>query len=293
MSGKIWRWLVEGLSRVPILGGPIKRRAWYPYRHQWLLLASSRENYTFTQFVRLPHQLDALAGPVVDFLRPKGSVNPLRVVVFGCSNGAEPYSMASTLTSRRPDVSFEIFAADIDRDVIEKAVAGRYTREELAKNQFVDPSFIAATFVANDDVFEVRPEIRQHTRFQIADVLDAGLVAAIEQADIVVAQNFLYHLQRRQARVAFANLCALLKPRSALFVDGMDLDIRYALSKKAGLVPLDYLIPEIHNDGMALRGGSWPWQYWGLEPLNTARKDWKQRYATIFLRDISSPAAST
>jgi chemotaxis protein methyltransferase CheR len=293
MSGKIWKWLVEVLSRVPILGGPIQRRAWYPYRHQWLLLASSRENHTFTQFVRLPHQLEALAGPVVDFLRPKDSVKPIRVVVFGCSNGAEPYSMASTLMSRRPDISFEIFATDIDPGMIEKAVAARYTREEVAKNHFVDSTFIATTFLAKDEVLEVRPEIRLRTRFQIADVLDEGFVAAIEKADIVVAQNFLYHLERKQARAAFAHMCAVLKPRSALFVDGMDLDIRYALSKKAGLVPLDSLISEIHNDGLVLRGGPWPWQYWGLEPLNTARKDWKRRYATIFLRDVTASAAST
>jgi len=106
----------------------------------------------------------------------------------------------------------------------------------------------------------------------------------------VVAQNFLYHLSRKQSRTAFAHLCALLKPKAALFIDGMDIDLRHALTAKAGLRPLDYLIPEIHADALTLRGAPWPWTYWGLEPLDTARHDWKQRYATIYLRDPSSTA---
>ena len=42
---------------------------------------------------------------------------------------------------------------------------------------------------------------------------------------------------------------------------------------------------------MTLRREPWPWTYWGLEPLNTASKDWKQRYATIYLRDGPATAA--
>lgn len=106
MAEGIVRMLVNVLGRLPLVGGPIRRRAWYPYRHQWVLLFGDRQNYTFTQFVRLPHQGEALAGPVVDFLRPHADGEPLRIVVFGCSNGAEPYSMASILASRRPTLPF-------------------------------------------------------------------------------------------------------------------------------------------------------------------------------------------
>ena len=290
MAGSVVQMLINVLGRLPIIGDPIRRRAWYSYRHQWVLLFGARQNYTFTQFVRLPHQGEALAGPVVDFLRPGNDRAPLRIVVFGCSNGAEPYSMASILVNARPEVSFHVTATDIDAGMIAKALTARYSREEVTKNAFVSEAFIASTFHQQGEDLEVRPEIRERMTFQIADVLDAHLISRIEQADIVVAQNFLYHLSRRQSRRAFAHLCAVLKPRAALFVDGMDIDLRHALTAKAGLRPLDYLIPEIHNDAMTLRGAPWPWTYWGLEPMNTARKDWKQRYATIYLRDQPSTA---
>src|SRR5207253_8925862 len=133
----------------------------------------------------------------------------------GCSNGAGPYSMASTLASRHPDLDFEVSAMDIDPGVIAKAEAARFTREEVTKNAYVSEEFIAATFVPAGEDLEVRPEIRRRVRFQVSDVLDADLIAAIGHADIVVAQNFLYHLERSQARRAFAHLCSLLKPRSA------------------------------------------------------------------------------
>jgi len=290
MAAGIVQMLINVLGRLPIVGGPIRRRAWYPYRHQWVLLFGDRQNYTFTQFVRLPHQGEALAGPVVDFLRAPDEREPLRIVVFGCSNGAEPYSMASILASRRPEVSFHVTATDIDAAMIEKALSARYSHDEVTKNGFVGEDFVAATFNRKGEDLEVRPEIRERITFEIADVLDARLISRIEHADIVVAQNFLYHLSRKQSRKAFAHLCALLKPKAALFVDGMDIDLRHALTAKAGLQPLDYLIPEIHTDALTLRGAPWPWTYWGLEPLNTTKKDWKQRYATIYLREPPSTA---
>ena len=293
MAERVVQQLINVLGRMPIVGGPVRRRAWYPYRHQWTLLFGERQNYTFTQFMRLPHQGNALAGPVVDFLRPDGARQPLRIVVFGCSNGAEPYSMASVLASLRPELPFHVTATDIDAGMIEIASRARYRREEVIENEFVSEAFVERTFDRKGEELEVKPPLRERVAFRIADVLDAELVSRIEKADIVVAQNFLYHLSRKRSRTAFAHLCAVMKPRAALFVDGMDIDLRQALTRKAGLRPLDYLIEEIHGDAMKLRGEPWPWTYWGLEPLNAARKDWKQRYATIYLRDPPSTASQT
>lgn len=112
-----------------------------------MLYFGSRQNQTFTQFVRLLHQGEALAGPVVDFLRPGGRRDPLRIVVFGCTTGAEPYSMASTLARCRPDLPFRVLATDIDKAMIEKALSARYSRDEVKKNAFVDEEFVASTFL--------------------------------------------------------------------------------------------------------------------------------------------------
>ena len=276
--------LIEGLGRLPLVGGFVRRRGWYPWRHQWVLWFGRRENVTFTQFLRLPRQYEVLCGPVVDFLCPADAKEPLRILIFGCSNGAEPVSIASTLMSRRPDLDFTIVATDIEPAMVEKGAGGRYTRSELDMMATLDPAFVAATFIERDGAFEVRPEIRARISFRIADVLDDD-VARLGPADLVVAQNFLYHLSRGQARRAFAHVRAAMKPRSALLLDGMDIDLRQSLTRQAGLEPLDCMIADIHADSAVLRGPAWPWTYWGLEPFDVRRRDWRRRYATIYLRN--------
>ena len=178
--------LINVLSRIPIVGGPFQTRL-VSDRHQWVLLFGDRQNHTFTQFVRLPHQGEALAGPVVDFLRSSDDREPLRIVVFGCSNGAEPYSMASILASRRPDVSFHVTATDIDAAMIEKALSGRYSHEELIKNGFVSEDFVAATFHRKGE------SSRHRGRAEISSITSAG-----------------------SSREGVAHLVCLLKPKAAL-----------------------------------------------------------------------------
>ena len=40
-------------------------------------------------------------------------------------------------------------------------------------------------------------------------------------------------------------------------------------------------IENIHNGDLSIRMG-WPWHYWGLEPVDKKRPDWKIRYASVF-----------
>jgi hypothetical protein len=103
-------------------------------------------------------------------------------------------------------------------------------------------------------------------------------------ADIVFAQNFLFHLKPSMSAKAFNNIATLLDRRAAFFIDGMDIGLRSRLTRKNNLVPLEYRIEEIHNEARRVRASGWPYQYWGLEPFTSTRKDWQRRYSTIFLR---------
>jgi len=249
--------------------------------HAITVRLAPRTNYLFTQFCRLPTQTEVLAGPVLDLLRI-GSSGELRIVVFGCSIGAEPYSIASVLRARRPDVHVSIECFDIDADVIARARVGRYSREELTGTH-VTPDFIDRTFDATGDAFTVKPEIMAGVRFAVGDVLDEILINSLRGADVVVAQNFLYHLPRPVARAAFAHLFTLLKPRSALLVDGADVDMRTRLTAEAGLQPCLTELERIHAESRITRGYAWPHIYWALEPFDSRRADATRRYATIFL----------
>jgi hypothetical protein len=116
-------------------------------------------------------------------------------------------------------------------------------------------------------------------------MLDAALINAVQAADVVVAQNFLYHLPRPMARRAFAHLFTMMKPRSALLIDGVDLDMRTRLTGEAGLRPCLAGLEQIHAESRAFRGYAWPRIYWGLEAFDSRRGDAQRRYATIFLSE--------
>jgi chemotaxis methyl-accepting protein methylase len=203
-------------------------------------------------------------------------------MVLGCSNGAEAYSIASVLSRRFPDMPFAIAAYDLKNDLVEQGRTARYSESEVI-GSMAPAGFVEETFVRCADGFIVRPQIAHRVQFDTADVLDERLRERVGAADIVFAQNLMINFQRDAARKAFHNVCDVLDSRAALFVDGMDVDLRARLTRDRGLVPLDFMIREIHEDARKIRGSAWPWIYWGLEPFMD-RPDAKRRYATVFLK---------
>jgi chemotaxis protein methyltransferase CheR len=244
---------------------------------------TTRRNYLFTHFCRLPTQLDALSGPVCTMLLSPDSDREIRIVLFGSSIGAEPFSFAWAL-SRRQGVRFRIEAYDIEPEVVARARAGRFSPEEVTRNTALPPAFLAEAFESSGDGLMIKPHLSAFVRFEVGDVLDSALIARLGRADIVVAQNFLYHLSRPDAARALRHLCGLLKPQAALFVDGADLDLRSRLTIEAGLDPLPFEVQRIHEEARVERGYAWPRIYWGLEPFDGTRPDALRRYATIFVR---------
>jgi chemotaxis methyl-accepting protein methylase len=274
------------IKRVPGVR-PLLRSGFYltlkSLRHRLVLRLGRRRNYLWTRFFRIPTQYVALSEIVVGKIAPGLAGRPLQIVVVGCSNGAEAYSISSVLLRREPRIDFVIRAYDIDEGAIRQAREGRYSREEVSANLTIDDGLVGQTFDVIGDTYQVRRQVAERVTFAVANALDADLPKRAEPADIVFAQNFLYHLKPSKSRQAFANICRILRPTAALFVDGMDLDLKEELTRLQGLAPLDWRIAEIHDETWKERGWAWPSIYWGQEPFSGSRKGWERRYATIFL----------
>ena len=87
-----------------------------------------------TRFFREPHHFDHLKAhvlpPLIARLRKGGRV---RLWSAGCSNGAEPYSIALCLLELMPeaaDYDVRVLATDIDDRMIEYGRAGAYDAEQ-------------------------------------------------------------------------------------------------------------------------------------------------------------------
>ncbi len=264
---------------------------WHALRHvkyRLKLVFGRRTNRVYTRFFRFPHQYKALEKEVIPFLlngQPPSESQPLDIIVFACGNGAEPYSLSSVLLQKFPGLRFRIRAFDIVEEVIDVAKAGAYPREEVLRNPLALDEFIEVTFDEVGAFYRVKPEVARPVSFSVGSLLDAPFMQDLGKVDIAVAQNVLFHLPRPKARVAFANLTGLLKPRSAVFINGMDTDMRISLTKRHGLVPLDYLIEEIHEDARVDRPSGWAGAYWGREPFSRRTAQWVRKFSTIFLRN--------
>src|SRR4051812_9949355 len=66
-----------------------------------------------------------------------------------------------------------------------------------------------------------------------------------------------------------------------LFVSGVDLDVRTRVALDLGWEPVDDALEELHEGDPSLPE-AWPARYYGLEPLDKKRPDWKVRYASVF-----------
>ncbi len=269
------------INELPIIGVLTRTQIWRRARHKISLHVAKRENSTFTGFLRLPTQFDALAGPVLNHVKA-GGTKKIVLHVYGCSNGAEAYTVASVL--KRKGIDFEVSGFDINEEMVTKARNGVYSTDEIFNNKIITDEFVQYTFLKEGGFYRIRPEIKEHVSFKVGDVLNLHADGPCGRCDILFAQNFLFHMKRPVAKRALFNLFGVLKPRAAIFLDGTDLDIRTKLTKREGLKPLDYEIEKIHNEARRARAIGWPYSYWGLEPFTNSMSNWKRRYSTIFLK---------
>jgi chemotaxis methyl-accepting protein methylase len=127
----------------------------------------------------------------------------IKILVAGCSEGEEAYSIAMLLQTLYPNRAAEVMGIDRDENRLTKARQGTYYRSDYR----LDPSLAVpeqykSFFVGIDgkgaDLFSVRPEIRDQVNFRRADLLDAAPAAA---ADIVIAHNLITANRSQQDRV--------------------------------------------------------------------------------------------
>lgn len=261
----------------------------YPYgcwRHRALLKEAHRsQSHTYTCFYRSPSQLEAFTGPVIQHvLGDRGANAKLRILVFACSSGAEAYTLAAALMKAHPRLEFHIEASDLHEEMVAKATAGVYSKDEVMHSEYISDEFIADVFERSGDSFVVRPNIRSRVTFSQANLLDPGLAKRFGSADVVFAQNVLFHLDPASASAAFESVSSLLKSPAALFIEGADLDLKVSLSRQHGLVPLAFKHREIYEQSRVHISLAWWNYYYGAEPYSWWRRDRVRRYSSIFLK---------
>ena len=210
----------------------------------------------------------------------------LRVTVLGCSTGAEAYSIAWRIRSARPELTLILTAIDISEKAVQIAQSGVYL---IGGCQFTGTDLfdslteveIAELFDRDNNAAVVKSSIRDVIRWRVADATDSAIVEALGPQDIVVANNFLCHMEPSVATTCLRNIGRLLGHGGYLFVSGVELYIKTKVAREQGWIPVEEHLEEVHN-GDPRMTCDWPFNYSSLEPLNKRRKNWKMRYAQVF-----------
>jgi chemotaxis protein methyltransferase CheR len=218
----------------------------------------------------------------------------LRVTVLGCSTGAEAYSIASRIRSARPELTLILTAIDISEKAVKFAKSGLYV---IGDCQFTGTDLfdslteaeIAELFDRDNNLARVKSSIRDVIRWRVGDATDPAIVAELAPQDIVVANNFLCHMEPPVATECLHNMARLLDQGGYLFVSGVDLYIKTKVVQQQGWIPIEEDLEEVHN-GDTRMTRDWPFNYSSLEPLNKRRRNWRIRYAQVFyVRGLPCP----
>jgi mannose-6-phosphate isomerase-like protein (cupin superfamily)/SAM-dependent methyltransferase len=235
-----------------------------------------------THFLRNRPQLELIRRLVERSIK----ADTLRVAVLGCSTGAEAYSVAWTIRSTRPRLKLVMHAVDISSLAVEVGQSGVYS--SVASQLTNTDLFERMTGAEIDELFDrvgdamtVKSWIKEGIEWNVGNVGEPEIIDRLGPQDIVVANNFLCHMDDSMAERCLRNIARLVSPNGYLFVSGIDLDVRTRVANDLGWLPLQELLGEIHEGDPGMRS-FWPCLYAGLEPLNKRRQDWRIRYATAF-----------
>jgi two-component system, chemotaxis family, CheB/CheR fusion protein len=146
-----------------------------------------------TNFFRDKEAFEALRDKAISKLfEDRSPDNPVRIWVSGCTTGEEAYSIAMLcqdfLTTKGKNISFQIFATDIDSEAIETARLGLYPKSIAVD---LPPEYVERFFTREESSFRVKKEIRDRMVFALQNVISDPPFSKI---DLISCRNLLIYL---------------------------------------------------------------------------------------------------
>ena len=272
----IWKRLPRSITALP----PVN--SYGHLLHSLVLLRGERQMYLGTYFLRNRPELELIRR----LMKVRVGEDQLKIAVLGSSNGAQVYSIMWAIRSLDPSRRVAIEAVDISPEALEIASRGVYASalsdligEPVLKLMSAQEE--EEMFDREGEEFKVKAWIKEGITWRLGDAAAPEILDVLGPHDIVVANSFLCHMDPEDAEKCLLNIARLVAPQGYLFVSGVDLDVRTKVAKSLGWKPVAELLEEVHEGDPSLRA-SWPCKYWGLEPIDKRRPDWRLRYASVF-----------
>lgn len=164
-----------------------------------------------TEFYRDPIQWKRMETDILPALvaqRPR-----LKIWSAGCSQGAEPYTVAMLMDKLGYHVRGRILATDFDRRILKQAKAGGPYGPDDVRN--LPRPLLTTYFETNGDVRHVSAAMRRRVEFSelnlLTDRFDDGF-------DLIMCRNVVIYFEEQIKRELFKRFHAALAPGGALFI---------------------------------------------------------------------------
>jgi chemotaxis protein methyltransferase CheR len=158
-----------------------------------------------TYFFREPAQLTAFIDEIVPDILSRKPVKKVRVWSAGCSSGEEPYSLAILLQEAGwyERAAFEIFASDINQQVLQKARRGQYRESAFRSTEATlrDRYFTREA----DSSWKIKDEVRNRVSFGRLNLYDESRVSLLGHLDIIFCRNVIIYFDDSSKRVVVTN----------------------------------------------------------------------------------------
>lgn len=167
-----------------------------------------------SEFFRNSDRFDVLRDRIIPELLTKDA--PLRIWSAGCSNGAEPYSVAiilRELTGARPHY---ILGTDIDAQILNKAVAGVYHPNEV---RAVQPDILEKYFSFDGKAYTFNREIAADVHFKVHNLLKDDFE---KNFDLIICRNVVIYFTEQAKNTLYYRFWDSLKNNGYLFVGGTE-----------------------------------------------------------------------
>jgi len=135
----------------------------------------------------------AFTDEIVPEILERKSVKKVRIWSAGCSSGEEPYSIAMLLSEsgHYAHAAFEIFASDINQQVLAKARKGHYRESAFRATQ---PALREKYFTREaDGSFRIKDEVRNRVSFGRLNLYDEARVSLLGHLDVIFCRNVIIY----------------------------------------------------------------------------------------------------
>ena len=173
-----------------------------------------------TYFMREFEHFDFFRSEVLPWLKQKEAARKdLRIWCGAASSGEEPYMIAMVLAEffgmEKSQWDTKVLATDISTKVLQKALAGIYTAEQLKS---VPPQWKKRFFktMAGDTHFQVTPELKQEVIFRQFNLMDPFPFK--KKMHTIFLRNVMIYFDEKTKRELVQKVYDTLEPGGYLFI---------------------------------------------------------------------------